>query len=214
MDESRLGPSAALAVACERRFRQNVKALARVAPHLADLARDTTLVVTSLSASRDGPVSCRLETADGDRVWVGGNVVPQWATAQMLGTLDLPEFGHLLLAPFDGGYGLNALLAATHEHQHLFVLESDIELFLGTLMVTDVREALTSGRVWLFVGPDLGEQVADFLQAHPWHPVPKHLITMSTRQEVVDLYRAEVDLAQRRAAAHRGVRDEPQSEVA
>jgi hypothetical protein len=205
-------PSAALAVECERRFHRNLVALARHAPDLADLARDATLVVTYLARCRDGTIGCRVETEDGERLWVGGNVIPLWATAQMLATLDLPDSGHLFLAPFDGAYALNELLRTTAEHQRLFVLESRPELFAGTLMVTDVREAFASGRVHLFVGPDLGEQAADYLVRHPWHAVPQHLVTVCTDPETVALYRDEVDLAER-LVARRG-RAGPASQVA
>ena len=232
MDLQGISPSAALAVECERRFQANLRALSRIAPDVAEIVCETVVVVTCLLHSRDGSIACRLETAAGDRRWVGGSVIPRWAADQVLGQrrirdtpsgtrdapktaspaplshpprgalarLDLPEAGSLFLAPFDGGYTLNALLDATHEHQDVFVLERDPDLFAGTLMVTDVRRAFGCGRVRVFLGSRLGEQVATYFRTHPWDTVPEHLITTSTVPETVALYRSEVALAERLAA--------------
>ena len=201
MDLCDLSPSAALALECERRFQGNVRALVRAGsaatPGLLETLRGTVLVVTYLERGRDGSIACRVETAAGDRRWVGGAVIPASAATEMLATLDLPEVGHLFLAPFDGGYNLDALLEATHQHQHIFVLEDELSLFAGTLMAADMRRAFASGRVRLFVGADLGKQVANYLREHPWMPPPEHLITTSTVRETVALYRHEVALSER-----------------
>jgi len=239
MDLQGISPSAALAVECEQRFQANLHALSRIAPEVAEIVRETVVVVTCLQRSRDGSIACRLETAAGDRRWVGGSVIPRWAAAQVLAPgatgglsasaspvplaacppvqanrtragkppvarvlarLDLPEAGSLFLAPFDGGYTLNALLDATHAHQDVFVLEHDPDLFAGTLMVTDLQRAFVCGRVRFFLGPGLGEQVAAHLREHPWDAAPEHLITTSTVPETVALYRSEVALAERLVA--------------
>jgi len=193
MSRSELTEAANLALACEARFRRNTAALARTAPDLADLARRTPVVVTYLGRARDGAVACRLETAGGERVWVGGTVVPRAAARQMVRTLALPAVGHVFLAPLNGAYCLAPLMAVTNPHQHLFVLERDVDLFVGTLMVTEIWDALDTGRVHLFVGEHLDRQLREFLETHPQYAVPEHLVTTSTRPETVAAYRAVVN---------------------
>ena len=142
----------------EDTFAHNVASLRTVDPDLATTLEQLTLPDHVRPATgRDGAVTYRLRSPDGDEQWFGRTSMPTVSGPAVLAGFD-PGDGNVALPGIGSGYEARLLCRRLRGFQAVFVLETDALPVAMALRLVDLADPIASRRLVLFV-------------ADPWEPV-------------------------------------------
>jgi len=122
--------------------------------------------------AREGDSSRRVE-------WLGRTSMPRAAAEAMVASLDARDVNGMGLG-IGTGFEWAAFARKLGRHQAIFVWEPDAGMARLALEVCDLSRLLAAGKIVLFVGEDLGEQLKAFLRENAGYEGPTLLHPLPT----------------------------------
>lgn len=128
----------------------------------------------------DGTATFAREEQSPRRVeWLGRTSMPRAAAESMVKALDARDVNGMGLG-MGTGYEWAAFAGKLGRHQALFVWEPDARMARMALEICDLSELIAAGKLVLFVGEDLGEQLKAFLRENAGYETPTLLHPLPT----------------------------------
>ncbi len=185
----------------------NLAALARVAPHIARLAKECAIPAHWQAAlGLDDAHTFRIEQPGQPAQWLGNTAAPRRRAEALLEPQKLAN-ANILLPSAATGAEPTYLLHSLPPHQAVFIAEVDPLRIAVILRLYDLSSAINNGRVYFLVGEDISAYLVETLARTPGLLAPSLIINLPDQSAArIEDLRAQCERAARISAESRATR--------